>query len=164
MNNSNIITAIMIITIIKIILTIVIILLMMMDDNNNDDDCNTGSTLKDVTEAIGLEGNERTLACACLADRVLVQVMHKRMQLCSMDAVLSPDQGDPPAPYFPCVPASFDPLWCLDVRCPAFRPRPSRGEHTSVVLHFCGPPPLPPPLWCLAACSSVWAPTLPPYF
>ena len=55
--------------------------------------CNVGSTLKDVTEAVGLVGNERTLACACLADRVMVQVMHKRMQLCSMDAVLPPQPG-----------------------------------------------------------------------
>lgn len=52
-----------------------------------------GSTLRDVTEAVGLVANERSLACACLADRLLVQVMHKRMQLCSMDAVLAPDQG-----------------------------------------------------------------------
>ena len=62
--------------------------------------CDAGSTLKDVTESVGLDGNERTLACACLADRVLVQVMHKRMQLCSMDAVLSPDQAGSPGPLF----------------------------------------------------------------
>ena len=65
--------------------------------------CSAGSTLKDVTEAIGLVGNERTLACACLADRVLLQVMHKRMQLCSMDAVLPFEQGQHPASYFPCI-------------------------------------------------------------
>ena len=53
----------------------------------------TGSTLRDVTEAVGLVANERSLACACLADGLVVQVMHKRMRLCCMDAVLTPDQG-----------------------------------------------------------------------
>lgn len=52
-----------------------------------------GSTLRDVTEGVGLVANERTLACACLADRLLLQVMHKRMQLFTMDAALAPDQG-----------------------------------------------------------------------
>ncbi|DBA93331.1 TPA: hypothetical protein ACH3X2_003608 [Trebouxia sp. C0005] len=54
----------------------------------------TGSTLRDVTEGVGLVANERTLACACLADRLLLQVMHKRMQLFTMDAALAPDQGE----------------------------------------------------------------------
>ena len=52
-----------------------------------------GSTLRDVTEAVGLVANERTLACACLADRLLLQVTHRRMHLFSMDAALAPDQG-----------------------------------------------------------------------
>ncbi|KAL0033688.1 hypothetical protein WJX77_000833 [Trebouxia sp. C0004] len=54
----------------------------------------TGSTLRDVTDGVGLVANERTLACACLADRLLLQVMHKRMQLFTMDAALAPDQGE----------------------------------------------------------------------
>jgi len=47
-----------------------------------------------VTDAVGLVANERTLACACLADRLLLQVMHKRMKLFAMDAALAPDQGN----------------------------------------------------------------------
>lgn len=46
-----------------------------------------------MTDGVGLVANERTLACACLADRLLLQVMHKRMQLFTMDAALAPDQG-----------------------------------------------------------------------
>ena len=57
-----------------------------------------GSTLRDVTDGVGLVANERTLACACLADRLLLQVMHKRMQLFTMDAALAPDQGTTTAP------------------------------------------------------------------
>ena len=65
-----------------------------------------GSTLRDVTEAVGLVANERSLLCACLADRLLVQVMHKRMQLCSMEAVLAPDQGWLVLP--PCLQSLYD--------------------------------------------------------
>ena len=65
----------------------------------NSADClYAGSTLRDVTEGVGLVANERTLACACLADRLLLQVMHKRMQLFTMDAALAPDQGTPTNP------------------------------------------------------------------
>ncbi len=65
----------------------------------NSADCLcAGSTLRDVTEGVGLVANERTLACACLADRLLLQVMHKRMQLFTMDAALAPDQGTPTNP------------------------------------------------------------------
>ena len=58
-------------------------------------DESAGSTLRDVTDAVGLVPNERTLASACVGDRLLVQVMHKRMQLFSMDAALAQDQGGP---------------------------------------------------------------------
>ena len=111
--------------------------------------CDAGSTLKDVTEAVGLVSNERTLVCACLADRLLVQVMHKRMQLCSMDAVLSPDQGEPPAPCCLCVsrpPSSPDAL--MHAVLP-----PVSTPLSYFPLHFCFPlPPLTnhPSLWRLA--------------
>ena len=55
-----------------------------------------GATLRDVTDTLDLVANERTLMCACLAERLLVQVMHKRMHLICMDAALAPDLGVPP--------------------------------------------------------------------
>ena len=118
--------------------------------------CDAGSTLKDVTEAVGLVSNERTLACACLADRLLVQVMHKRMQLCSMDAVLSPDQGGHPAPMLSLCPS---PSPCCAASC----------ENASPQLFPCisafpllpPPPPCPPLVPC---CALIEARTLPSYF
>ena len=55
----------------------------------------SGATLRDVTDTLDLVANERTLMCACLAERLLVQVMHKRMHLICMDAALAPDLGMP---------------------------------------------------------------------
>ncbi len=69
-----------------------------------------GSTLRDVTEGVGLVANERTLACACLADRLLLQVMHKRMQLFTMDAALAPDQGTPTNPVQRAIPYINQPI------------------------------------------------------
>ncbi len=68
-----------------------------------------GSTLRDVTEGVGLVANERTLACACLADRLLLQVMHKRMQLFTMDAALAPDQGTLTSPVQQAIPHTIQP-------------------------------------------------------
>ncbi len=69
-----------------------------------------GSTLRDVTDGVGLVANERTLACACLADRLLLQVMHKRMQLFTMDAALAPDQGTSPNPVQQAIPHINQPI------------------------------------------------------
>ena len=54
-----------------------------------------GTTLRDVTEAVGLIANERTLACACLADCLAVQVMRKGMHLFSMEPAFTPEQSEP---------------------------------------------------------------------
>ena len=58
-----------------------------------------GITLRDVTEAVGLIANERTLACACLADCPAVQVMRKGMHLFSVKPAFTPEQSEPSLTY-----------------------------------------------------------------
>lgn len=108
-------------------------------------DClSAGSILRDVTDGVGLVANERTLACACLADRLLLQVMHKRMQLFTMDAALAPDQGTPTSsvqqaiPYMSQYRTSTDTVYQPIPTSTNTKHPPYRGSSKAIHQPVCG--------------------------